>query len=216
MSLYFQLEFSFLSIFCCFRVVKTVVPDYCLEPLNRSDCGGRPTDVVMYWKPGSRCEVATWRGCPTLNKFKNEYECSDLCIFRLDNNDEVIDECELTLNEYRCSDVEETVYTYVEGDCVRKTWRGCATSNKFDTQTDCEKACIDNWEEHIENESLERLEDVDEEIKEVLKEVSTTGVPMTTEEATAGEEEVTAPDEEEPTTEGPQQSESEEEVIITK
>lgn len=58
-----------------------VVPEYCLQPLNSDDCGAKPTAVMTYWKPGSRCEIDIWRGCPTANKFEDEYNCSSTCIF---------------------------------------------------------------------------------------------------------------------------------------
>ena len=42
--------------------------------------------MFSYYKPGSRCEIETWRGCPTLNKFETEEECTNICIF-IDTND---------------------------------------------------------------------------------------------------------------------------------
>lgn len=73
-------------------MVYVPVPiDYCLQPLDQSDCGLKPTPVFSYYKPGSRCEIEFWRGCPTLNKFDNEFICSHHCIGKLwgrtdDNN----------------------------------------------------------------------------------------------------------------------------------
>lgn len=57
--------------------------NYCYSELNKSDCAMPPTPVFTYYKPGSRCEIEIWRGCSTLNKFDNEYECSHYCIGRL-------------------------------------------------------------------------------------------------------------------------------------
>lgn len=67
--------------------------DLCFYKLNTSDCELPPTPVFTYYKPGSRCEIELWRGCPTYNKFDNEFECSHACIGRLnpsfsaENND---------------------------------------------------------------------------------------------------------------------------------
>ncbi|XP_059061768.1 uncharacterized protein LOC131854653 [Achroia grisella] len=63
--------------------IDSVPPDYCLQPINLSDCGVPPKPVYYYYKPGSRCEIAFWRGCSSYNKFDTEYNCSDTCIARL-------------------------------------------------------------------------------------------------------------------------------------
>ncbi|XP_063359884.1 uncharacterized protein LOC134649098 [Cydia amplana] len=78
-----KLEFSYfqlLLIILYLNYVKLVPDEYCLSPLNRSDCGTPPTPVFSYFKYGSRCEIETWRGCPTDNMFENEYHCSQYCI----------------------------------------------------------------------------------------------------------------------------------------
>ncbi|KAJ0182126.1 hypothetical protein K1T71_002848 [Dendrolimus kikuchii] len=62
--------------------VKAVPPEACFAEFNWADCGRPPTPVIYYWKPGSRCEVAMWRGClPNMNMFDNEYDCVSTCIF---------------------------------------------------------------------------------------------------------------------------------------
>ncbi|XP_053625731.1 uncharacterized protein LOC128683798 [Plodia interpunctella] len=61
--------------------VKSVPPRYCLHALNKSDCNMKPTPVFSYYKSGSRCEIEYWRGCPTFNKFANQYDCVDTCIY---------------------------------------------------------------------------------------------------------------------------------------
>ncbi|XP_063378512.1 uncharacterized protein LOC134665467 [Cydia fagiglandana] len=73
---YFQL----LLIIVYLKYVKLVPDEYCLSPLNRSDCGTPPTPVFSYFKYGSRCEIETWRGCPTDNMFENEYHCAHYCL----------------------------------------------------------------------------------------------------------------------------------------
>ncbi|XP_063620087.1 uncharacterized protein LOC134792718 [Cydia splendana] len=73
---YFQL----LLLIVYFNYVKLVPDEYCIPPLNTSDCGIPPTPVFSYFKFGSRCEIEYWRGCPTANKFENEYHCSHYCI----------------------------------------------------------------------------------------------------------------------------------------
>ncbi|XP_061711898.1 uncharacterized protein LOC133521133 [Cydia pomonella] len=78
-----KLEFScfrLILIIVFLKYVKLVPDEYCLSPLNRSDCGTPPTPVFSYFKYGSRCEIETWRGCPTDNMFENEYHCSHYCI----------------------------------------------------------------------------------------------------------------------------------------
>ncbi|XP_061711897.1 uncharacterized protein LOC133521130 [Cydia pomonella] len=78
-----KLEFSYFQLFVLivyFKYVKLVPDEYCLSPLNKSDCGVPPTPVFAYYKYGSRCEIEFWRGCPTENMFENEYHCSHYCI----------------------------------------------------------------------------------------------------------------------------------------
>lgn len=57
--------------------------EFCFGKLNKADCELPPTPVFTYYKPGSRCEIELWRGCPTYNMFANEFECSHACIGRL-------------------------------------------------------------------------------------------------------------------------------------
>ncbi|KAL0893587.1 hypothetical protein ABMA27_013768 [Loxostege sticticalis] len=64
------------------HVTQSIPPDYCFHKLNTSDCHGPPTEVAYYYEPGSRCDVAIWRGCPTKNKFHDEVICSHTCIAR--------------------------------------------------------------------------------------------------------------------------------------
>ncbi|XP_063531425.1 uncharacterized protein LOC134742305 [Cydia strobilella] len=72
--------FQLLLIIVYLKYVELVPDEYCLSPLNRSDCGTPPTPVFSYFKYGSRCEIEMWRGCPTDNMFENEYHCSQYCI----------------------------------------------------------------------------------------------------------------------------------------
>ncbi|RVE54998.1 hypothetical protein evm_000418 [Chilo suppressalis] len=135
-----------------------VVPDYCLANLNMSDCRMKPTPVFYYYKPGSRCEMAMWRGCPTKNMFKDQYLCSDMCIFKFLNK-EVEDNtivpyklskstvkysCEDTFKENRCNNEKRRVYTYDirMGACIEATWRGCPTANKFPDLLSCQEHCM--------------------------------------------------------------------------
>ncbi|PZC81562.1 hypothetical protein B5X24_HaOG212486 [Helicoverpa armigera] len=66
-----------------FKIVWTVPPDYCFASFNASDCHLPPKPVFYYYKPGSRCAIQMWRGCPNLNMFESEYLCSLSCIFRM-------------------------------------------------------------------------------------------------------------------------------------
>ncbi|XP_052747171.1 uncharacterized protein LOC128199886 [Bicyclus anynana] len=71
--------FIFLFIYI---TIDAVPPEACFAKFRWDDCGRAPKRVLYYWKPGSRCEVGTWRGClPNLNMFQDEYECVSTCIF---------------------------------------------------------------------------------------------------------------------------------------
>ncbi|KAL4710250.1 hypothetical protein ACJJTC_003530 [Scirpophaga incertulas] len=72
----------FITFMLTIAIVDSVPPEACFANFRSDDCGGPPTNVIYYWKPGSRCEVGIWRGCvPNLNMFYDEYECINTCIF---------------------------------------------------------------------------------------------------------------------------------------
>ncbi|XP_035436537.2 uncharacterized protein LOC118266968 isoform X2 [Spodoptera frugiperda] len=129
-------------IFHVLHTVWTVPHHYCLAPFNHSDCHLPPRPVFAYYKPGSRCEIEMWRGCPTLNKFENEYACAQNCIFRNTSVPRAeIDECTLKLNTEMCDNETHTVYTHVDGQCIEAEWGGCETHNKFDSEQECIEKC---------------------------------------------------------------------------
>ncbi|CAH1646285.1 unnamed protein product [Spodoptera littoralis] len=123
------------------HIAWTVPPEYCLAPFNRSDCNLPPRHVFAYYKPGSRCELEVWRGCPTLNKFENEYLCSMNCIFRSRMPGSEFNECASTLDTTKCTNKTQTVYTHVDGRCIKAEWGGCQTYNKFDSKAECDEKC---------------------------------------------------------------------------
>ncbi|CAG9783517.1 unnamed protein product [Diatraea saccharalis] len=118
----------------------------------------KPTPVFYYYKPGSRCEKALWRGCPTMNMFQDQYQCVDKCIYKMFKKN--IDEntilppvrvtknntqysCEDYFNGKKCTDEEISVFTYdrTSDTCAQATWRGCPTTNKFFSLHSCLKYC---------------------------------------------------------------------------
>lgn len=83
-SIFFQHPLSFCNFKTYLQSNVFLAPsDYCNAQLNTSDCAMRPIPVFTYYKPGSRCEIELWRGCTTLNKFEDEYECAHFCIGKL-------------------------------------------------------------------------------------------------------------------------------------
>ncbi|XP_022819405.1 uncharacterized protein LOC111351617 [Spodoptera litura] len=128
-------------IFNVLHIAWTAPPEYCLAPFNHSDCNLPPQHVFAYYKPGSRCELEVWRGCPTLNKFENEYLCSMNCIFRSRKAILDFDECASALDTNKCTNKTQTVYTHVDGHCIKAEWRGCQTFNKFDSKAECDEKC---------------------------------------------------------------------------
>ncbi|KAJ2939395.1 hypothetical protein O0L34_g10826 [Tuta absoluta] len=132
-----------------FTFVHSVPAPYCLYPFNGSDCGGAPTPVFHYWKPGSRCEVRYWRGCPTYNRFESETTCSHFCIGRLRSNygenepSKNQEPCEGELNTSDCGAQPTTVYTFKKSlkTCLKSQWKGCTTSNKFSDEIQCLESC---------------------------------------------------------------------------
>ncbi|CAB3250638.1 unnamed protein product [Arctia plantaginis] len=76
------LAITFSSIILLTRSTNAVPPSACFANFRWEDCGRDPEPKMYYWKPGSRCEVGIWRGClPSLNMFKDEYECVSTCVF---------------------------------------------------------------------------------------------------------------------------------------
>ncbi|KAF9416438.1 hypothetical protein HW555_006199, partial [Spodoptera exigua] len=143
-------------------------PQYCLAPFNHSDCKLPPRQVFAYYKPGSRCELEVWRGCPTLNKFDNEYQCSMNCIFR---SRKVVEPTQPI--DGQCNDKTQIVYTHVDGYCIQAEWGGCATYNKFDTKAECIEKCHaeDEYDSNYDSfEVNERLQDINDLLKYIIEE----------------------------------------------
>ncbi|XP_022819407.1 uncharacterized protein LOC111351619 [Spodoptera litura] len=188
-------------IFNVLHIAWTVPPEYCLAPFNHSDCKLPPQHVFAYYKPGSRCELEVWRGCPTLNKFENEYLCSMNCIFRSRMPGSEFDECTITLETKQCTNVTQTVYTHVDGHCIKAEWRGCQTFNKFDSKAECDEKCTAVNSGSSEESSI--LQDINELLKYLIdnatEDTTTAWAPtteanttvVTTTEATTTEETTT-------------------------
>ncbi|XP_013181966.1 PREDICTED: transcription initiation factor TFIID subunit 12-like [Papilio xuthus] len=142
-------------IFYFINITTSLPPLYCQQQINTSDCGGAPTPVFSYYKPGSRCEIEIWRGCATLNKFDDEYQCVHTCMFSfLKSSEETSVEllmhnesnCDKKLNTTKCTDEIIPVYTYKrkKKKCVQANWKGCSTNNKFPDKKSCIAQCIPN------------------------------------------------------------------------
>ncbi|KOB65575.1 Uncharacterized protein OBRU01_22525 [Operophtera brumata] len=139
------------------RIGKKVPLDYCLYPLDKGDCHLKATPVFSYYKPGSRCEIEMWRGCPTFNKFSDEFLCSHYCIGKLswDRVDvssdlelayepievDETDECQIPMNEDDCGVTGEFRYTFLGLMCIRVPWKGCQSNNLFDDEETCASTC---------------------------------------------------------------------------
>ncbi|XP_014367958.2 integumentary mucin C.1-like [Papilio machaon] len=146
---------NIIYILCFINSTTSVPPLYCHQQINTSDCGGAPTPVFSYYKPGSRCEIEIWRGCATFNKFDDEYQCVHTCIFSfLKSSEESSLEllmhnesnCDKDLNTTKCTDEIIPVYTYKrkKKKCVQANWKGCHTDNKFPDEKSCIAQCIPN------------------------------------------------------------------------
>ncbi|XP_035436538.2 uncharacterized protein LOC118266968 isoform X3 [Spodoptera frugiperda] len=162
-------------IFHVLHTVWTVPPHHCLAKFNHSDCHLPPRPVFSYYKPGSRCEIEIWRGCPTLNKFENEYACAQNCIFRNSSVPiEEIDECSLKLNTEMCDNETHTVYTNVDGQCIEAEWGGCETHNKFDSEEECLETCHIEIKEPSSGNSQENeiLQDINDLLKYLISEAT--------------------------------------------
>ncbi|KAJ8725418.1 hypothetical protein PYW08_003601 [Mythimna loreyi] len=163
-----------------FSVVRTVPPEYCLFPLNHSDCNAPPQTVFTYYKPGSRCEIETWRGCPSLNKFPNEYLCSLHCIFRMQIRvGPETNPCDIPLNQEKCEDTITLVYTHKAGSCVEVEWSGCPSPNMFRTKAKCETACQVTFEKRLLNVDKKVLDVINKELDKIIDEEMTTIEPVT-------------------------------------
>uniref|UniRef100_A0A2H1W7Z5 SFRICE_024017 n=1 Tax=Spodoptera frugiperda TaxID=7108 RepID=A0A2H1W7Z5_SPOFR len=162
-------------VFNVLHTVWTVPPHHCLAKFNHSDCHLPPRPVFAYYKPGSRCEIEIWRGCPTLNKFENEYACAQNCIFRNSSVPiEEIDECSLKLNTEMCDNETHTVYTNVDGQCIEAEWGGCETHNKFDSEEECLETCHIEIKEPSSGNSQENeiLQDINDLLKYLISEAT--------------------------------------------
>ncbi|KAI8435313.1 hypothetical protein MSG28_003643 [Choristoneura fumiferana] len=154
--------------------------DYCLSPLNTSDCGRPPIPVFYYYKSGSRCEIKLWRGCPTGNLFNTEYHCSHHCIGRLWSSEQdakvesfsktsLVDtltglkyKCDIPIDTSQCKQAKQFVYTYdiKKKKCIKVTYYGCPTENKFRDEEECQDICEkseDQWEHAVKEMDLDEL-----------------------------------------------------------
>ncbi|XP_073944398.1 uncharacterized protein [Choristoneura fumiferana] len=180
----FKLNFSLiliiLLIFLYSTLVESVPEDYCLSPLNTSDCGRPPIPVFYYYKSGSRCEIKFWRGCPTGNLFNTEYHCSHHCIGRLWSSEQdakvesfsktsLVDtltglkyKCDIPIDTSQCKQAKQFVYTYdiKKKKCIKVTYYGCPTENKFRDEEECQDICEkseDQWEHAVKEMDLDEL-----------------------------------------------------------
>ncbi|KAI5639050.1 hypothetical protein NE865_08392 [Phthorimaea operculella] len=147
------------------RLGHSLPAPYCLYAFNGTDCGAPPTPIFTYWKPGSRCEISYWRGCPTYNRFESKTSCSHFCISRLRSGDgpepspNEKGPCEGEINTNDCGVEPSIVYTYKKSlkTCLKAHWKGCTTSNKFADEIQCLASCtlsendIDNIDNIIES-----------------------------------------------------------------
>ncbi|CAG4907509.1 unnamed protein product [Colias eurytheme] len=152
-------------------------PDYCLHNLNTSDCKGTPTPVFYYYKPGSRCELGIWRGCPTYNKFDDEYLCSHNCVFKFiqatteDNLIDTTDQCSKTITENKCKDNKQNIaYTYKneDQDCTPIVWGDCKYPNIFKEKQACIDACVTNWQDDMNKLDEAEVKEIDKLLVEYL------------------------------------------------
>ncbi|XP_037295612.1 uncharacterized protein LOC119189584 [Manduca sexta] len=213
---YYVYNFHVISLFILFRKIHSVPIDYCLQPLNKSNCNMTPTPVFSYYKPGSRCEIEFWRGCPTLNKFPDEALCSHYCIgklFRYHEEENTIipdkirnytyhipkDPCEGELNTTHCSEQSTTVYTFHDDYCEEATWWGCETENKFDDDKTCEETCfketslnknVQNWKQQLHLFHPEEVKEIDQIIDNVIESDVTTDITSTQEVTTESTTEI--------------------------
>ncbi|XP_026742848.1 uncharacterized protein LOC113504637 [Trichoplusia ni] len=132
-----------------------------------------------------------WRGCPTQNKFQNEFLCTLNCIFRMVPPTPEITtlkttpeppECQVPMNTGQCRNETVTVFTHVSGKCIEAGWGGCETRNKFETKYQCDVTCETHQQLELEKElnnlSQEALETFNE-ILHVIEEEITTDLPTT-------------------------------------
>ncbi|KAI8435316.1 hypothetical protein MSG28_003646, partial [Choristoneura fumiferana] len=147
--------------------------DYCSAPLNKSDCGLSPTPVFSYYKPGSICKIAMWRGCPTRNKFDAEYECSNFCI---GNAAEEINKCDVPLNTNACTKQTTEVFTFSKAKqtCVEALWHGCPSLNKFDDKLTCVEACHNDntkreWMDKLKKLDINSIKGMHNVLDEIIK-----------------------------------------------
>ncbi|KAI8435317.1 hypothetical protein MSG28_003646, partial [Choristoneura fumiferana] len=151
----------------------TELQDYCSAPLNKSDCGLSPTPVFSYYKPGSICKIAMWRGCPTRNKFDAEYECSNFCI---GNAAEEINKCDVPLNTNACTKQTTEVFTFSKAKqtCVEALWHGCPSLNKFDDKLTCVEACHNDntkreWMDKLKKLDINSIKGMHNVLDEIIK-----------------------------------------------
>ncbi|CAH2086828.1 unnamed protein product [Euphydryas editha] len=141
-------------------------PDYCLQSLNKSNCNVSPIRVFSYYKPGSRCELEVWRGCPTDNIFRTERACINMCIRRIRLNYEegvtkfvsekkLNEKCHAPVKINKCNSnaTRAFVYNKATNECDEIIWTGCPhKGNVFEEQLDCLQTCYQgelDWNDKI-------------------------------------------------------------------
>ncbi|XP_047505348.1 uncharacterized protein LOC125049881 [Pieris napi] len=164
--------------------VKAVPPEYCLYKLNTSDCQGTPTPVFSYYKPGSRCEIEIWRGCPTYNKFDNEYLCSHYCIYNFLKptlttpmvSYDGAEQCSHSVTQTCKSGPQNIAYTFNETkqECLPLIWGECKTPNIFKEKDECIDTCTGDWKNEVLNLTEDEFEDIDEVLSNFMTPNTTT------------------------------------------
>ncbi|CAH3887899.1 unnamed protein product [Pieris brassicae] len=164
--------------------VKAVPPEYCLYKLNTSDCLGTPTPVFSYYKPGSRCEIEIWRGCPTYNKFDNEYLCSHFCVYNFLKptfttpmvSYSGTEQCSHTVTKTCKSGPQNIAYTFNEAkqDCLPLIWGECKTPNIFKEKDECIDTCLGDWRNEVLSMTDDEFKDIDEVLSNFMTPNTTT------------------------------------------
>lgn len=84
------------------------------------------------------------------------------------------------MNTNDCNKEPVPVYTYdsVTNTCIQAEWKGCDSKNKFEDEETCQKKCgIYQWEQKISKLSLDEVQEIDEILDDVLKDVDTSETP---------------------------------------
>ncbi|CAG9585781.1 unnamed protein product [Danaus chrysippus] len=159
------------------------MPLYCMEKLNTSDCKQTPKNVFSYYKPGSRCEIEVWRGCPSSNKFDTEEECSETCIYRnvdleIKTKDKLNDKCLSTPELTDCDEKMHNVFKYdsLLRDCVEIS-TSCKSPNVFEEKLDCIEKCVRelSWEEKLKLTSERQIKELDSILENLFNQTNIDG-----------------------------------------